>query len=87
MGYYIVEFEQYGKDRAKYGEKLLKQLASSINRRGLGERRLYEYRLTYQNPLERAFYEQETIRSCWTVTELDRQVSSLEETITEQEAK
>ena len=48
VGYYIVEFEQHGEDRAKYGEKLLKQLASSLNRRGLGERRLYEYRLTYQ---------------------------------------
>ena len=48
VGYYIVEFEQHGKDRAQYGEKLLKQLASSIDRRGLGERRLYEYRLTYQ---------------------------------------
>ena len=151
VGYYIVEFEQHGKDRAQYGEKLLKQLASSIDRRGLGERRLYEYRLTYQiypqlgsvvaeyiyknghdqnlrlptaklrgadlladgklrlptaefteeewqtpadrlfyrlsathlvllanvkDPLERAFYEQETIRGCWTVTELDRQMSS-----------
>ena len=151
VGYYIVEFEQHGEDRAKYGEKLLKQLAKSLNRRGLGERRLYEYRLTYQvypqlggvvaeyvfkngqdeilrlptaklqtadlltdeklrlptakftkeewqtpadslfyrlsathlvllanlkDPLKRAFYEQETIRGCWTVTELDRQVSS-----------
>lgn len=151
VGYYIVEFEQHGEDRAKYGEKLLKQLAKNLNRRGLGERRLYEYRLTYQvypqlgsavaeyvfknvqneilrlptaklqsvglltngklrlptaefateewqtpadrlfyrlsathlvllanlkDPLQRAFYEQETIRGCWTVTELDRQVSS-----------
>ena len=48
VGYYIVEFEQHGEDRAKYGEKLLKQLANSLNRRGLAERRLYEYRLTYQ---------------------------------------
>ena len=151
VGYYIVEFEQHGEDRAKYGENLLKKLAQSLNRRGLGERRLYEYRLTYQiypqlgsivldyvikngqdeilrlptaksddsislveklrsstaisvtpqeawqtaanslfyklsathliylsnidNDLKRAFYEQETIRGCWTVTELDRQVS------------
>lgn len=29
-----------------------------------------------KDPLKRAFYEQETIRGCWTVTELDRQVSS-----------
>ena len=48
IGYYIVEFEQKGEDRAKYGENLLKKLAQSLNRRGLGERRLYEYRLVYQ---------------------------------------
>ncbi|MBO4691363.1 MAG: DUF1016 family protein [Bacteroidales bacterium] len=48
VGYYIVEYEQSGKDRAKYGEKLLKQLAKKLNKRGLGERRLYEYRFTYQ---------------------------------------
>ena len=48
VGYYIVEFEQHGEDRAKYGDKLLKNLAKTLNRRGLGERRLYEYRLTYQ---------------------------------------
>lgn len=48
VGYYIVEFEQNGEDRAKYGDKLLKTLAQRLNRRGLGERRLYEYRLTYQ---------------------------------------
>jgi len=150
VGYYIVEFEQHGEDRAKYGEKLLKTLAKRLNRRGFGERRLYEFRLTYivypqigpvianyivnnnkddilrlptaklqlndnleeeklrlptaksdeewqtpaerlfyrlsathlvllsnlKDPLKRAFYEQETIRGCWTVTELDRQVSS-----------
>ena len=26
MGYYIVEFEQHGEDRAAYGEQLLKKL-------------------------------------------------------------
>ena len=29
-----------------------------------------------KDPLKRAFYEQETICGCWTVSELDRQVSS-----------
>ena len=29
-----------------------------------------------EDPLKRAFYEQETIRNCWTYKELDRQVSS-----------
>lgn len=151
VGFYIVEFEQHGEDRARYGENLLKNLAKRLNRRGLGERRLYEFRLTYiiypqigqvivdyiaknnrqdilrlptaklqivenlengnlrlltakshveewqtpadrlfnrlsathlvllsniKDPLKRAFYEQETIRGCWTVKELDRQMSS-----------
>ena len=154
VGFYIVEFEQHGEDRAKYGDNLLKKLAKTLNRRGLGERRLYEFRLTYnvypqlssvvadyvfksglqdilrlttaksenrgkdvveklrattaispastvepwqtpatqlfyklsathlvylsntKDPLKRAFYEQEAIRGCWTVKELDRQVSS-----------
>ena len=152
VGYYIVEFEQEGEDRANYGENLLKNIAKRLNRRGLGERRLYEFRLIYstypqigetiidyisrkqqgdilrlptaklqipdnqvneklrlstaksavepwQTPadwlfyrlsathlvylsniketLKRAFYEQEAIRGCWTIKELDRQVSSL----------
>lgn len=153
IGYYIVEYEQNGEDRAQYGEQLLKKLAKRIGRKGLGERRLYEFRQmysTYPNlamevvaylhngsdtnilrsataklqiesaeneklrlataklsesteawttppeklfyrlsathlillsgisePLKRAFYEQEAIKGCWTVKELDRQVSSL----------
>ena len=47
MGCYIVEFEQNGEDRAQYGEALLKNLAKRIHMRGLGERRLYEFRLMY----------------------------------------
>ena len=47
MEYYIVEYKQHGDDRAKYGEKLLKILAERLNKRGFGERRLYEFRLTY----------------------------------------
>ena len=154
--YYIVEFEQHGEDRAKYGEKLLNRLSKSINRKGFAPRRLREFRQFYlvypslgvevsnyiksnhvfllepdepsiwrmpsaklqlpdnqenekwrmpsakleewstptaklfnrlnyscllylsgiDDPLKRAFYEQETIRGCWTYTELDRQVSS-----------
>lgn len=155
VGYYIVEYEQHGEDRAKYGEKLINRLADEIKRRGFEPRslRLYRriylvypqlgpeigiylqknsievydaegnsiwqlpiaklqahdnqsdeiwqsaiakleewstpadrlfYRLNYtclayltsiDNPLKRAFYEQETIRGCWTQKELDRQVS------------
>lgn len=157
VGYYIVEFEQHGEDRAKYGDKLINRLAEKLDFKGFNPRRLREYRqfyLVYQslafevgkyignnsidalpsgekliwrsasaklqtadnhdneiwrtpsakleewctppdklfyrlnfstllylsgidNPLKRAFYEQETIRGCWTYRELDRQVSSL----------
>lgn len=156
VGYYIVEFEQHGEDRAKYGDNLINRLAERLNRRGFNPRRLRDYRHVYQvypilgevicnylqninigtpnsdntsiwlfptaklqltdnqqdaiwlsktaklekwatpsdklfyrlnytilsylatieNPLKRAFYEQETIRGCWTQKELDRQVSS-----------
>lgn len=48
IGYYIVEYEQHGEDRAQYGEALLKNLAKRINMRGLGERRLYEFRQMYK---------------------------------------
>ena len=34
------------------------------------------YLTSIDDPLKRAFYEQETIHGCWTYTELDRQVSS-----------
>ena len=156
VGYYIVEFEQNGEDRAKYGDKLINRLAKEINRKGFENRSLHMYRRIYlvypqlgsviesflqknnlllsdsgissilqsvtaklqntenqsdtilqsaiakleewstpadwlfyklnytslayltniEEPLKRAFYEQETIRGCWTVRELDRQVSS-----------
>ena len=39
IGYYIVEFEQHGEDRAVYGEKLLKKLESRIMGKGMNERR------------------------------------------------
>lgn len=153
IGWYIVEYEQNGEDRAQYGDALLKNLAKRIHARGLGERRLYEFRQLYktypqigeqvlsfvlkiseneilrlptaiseneaessilrsataisaplaleswqtptnklfnnlsathllylsniEEPLKRAFYEQKAITGCWTVKELDRQVSSL----------
>lgn len=35
IGYYIVEFEQHGKDRAEYGTQLLKNLEEQVNRKGL----------------------------------------------------
>ncbi|MDL2289844.1 PDDEXK nuclease domain-containing protein [Paludibacteraceae bacterium OttesenSCG-928-F17] len=35
VGYYIVEFEQNGEDRAKYGENLIGELASKLKAKGL----------------------------------------------------
>ena len=157
IGFYIVEYEQHGEDRAQYGENLLNSLSKRLNRKGMEPRRLREFRqfyLTYsklgvevgkylqrnsmffasfdiyqkwrlptailqitdnknnrilrlptaileewhtppdrlfnrlsashliylsniKDDLKRAFYEQEAIRGCWTIKELDRQVSSL----------
>ena len=34
IGYYIVEFEQKGKERAQYGDKLLKRLEDAVNQKG-----------------------------------------------------
>ena len=47
IGYYIVEYEQNGEDRAQYGENLLKTVAHRLKRNGLGGRRLYEFRQFY----------------------------------------
>ncbi|MEO6284742.1 MAG: DUF1016 N-terminal domain-containing protein [Dyadobacter sp.] len=40
IGFYIVEFEQNGEDRARYGEKLLQTLADSLNLESLSYRNL-----------------------------------------------
>lgn len=37
VGYYIVEYEQNGRDRAEYGDRLLKRLEEKIHCRGLNE--------------------------------------------------
>jgi hypothetical protein len=47
IGYYIVEFEQKGNDRAQYGEKLLKNLENRLNAKGMTERRFREFRQFY----------------------------------------
>lgn len=150
-GYYIVHYEQEGSDRARYGAKLLQNLAQKVNRRGLSYTDLKLYRqfflhylalgkpiynyllgnpsigqsliaqfnidskslplisqsltgqldssandimvpaeklfsnlsfthfvnlLPIENPLERTFYEIESIRSCWSARELKRQINS-----------
>lgn len=47
IGLYIVEFEQKGEDRAKYGGRLLPELAASVKIRGLSETNLKLCRLFY----------------------------------------
>ena len=49
IGFYIVEYEQHGSDRAKYGEKLLKRLAERVNKRGINETLLKASRAFYLN--------------------------------------
>lgn len=46
-GFYIVEYEQHGKDRAKYGDNLLKRLAERLNDKSFGLASLKSYRQFY----------------------------------------
>ncbi len=47
IGFYIVEFEQNGEDRAKYGEKLLQKVAERINSNSFSFRNLKLFRQFY----------------------------------------
>ena len=46
-GFYIVEYEQNGNDRAKYGDFLLQNLSKRLNEKGFGLTSLKNYRLFY----------------------------------------
>ncbi len=48
IGYYIVEYEQKGSDRAQYGASVLEHLASRLNRPSLSYRNLNVFRQFYQ---------------------------------------
>lgn len=51
IGMYLVEYEQKGQDRAQYGKKLLQKISANLRQtgmRGMGERRLREYRSFYE---------------------------------------
>lgn len=48
IGYYIVEFEQHGKDRAEYGTQLLKKLEESVDRKGLTRNTFQSSRVFYR---------------------------------------
>jgi predicted nuclease of restriction endonuclease-like (RecB) superfamily len=58
MGFYIVEFEQNGEDRAKYGARLIQSLAKSMSRSGLSSTTLKlskQFYLTYRRIGQQAF--------------------------------
>lgn len=48
IGFYIVEFEQNGEDRAKYGEKLLHEISKSIDIKGMSVTNLKIFRQFYR---------------------------------------
>lgn len=47
VGYYIVEYEQHGQDRAKYGDELLKKLSRRLDDKSFGLTNLKNFRLFY----------------------------------------
>lgn len=47
IGFYIVEYEHEGEDRAKYGETITKELAKRLNTKGLSARNLWLFRQLY----------------------------------------
>lgn len=103
IGQYIVEFEQGGVFKAKYGKALLENLSrdlSSLHGKGFSRSNLNYMRLIYQrypiceelphkltwthfcelvkidDPLERSFYEKQSILENWSTTDLIRQKKS-----------
>lgn len=48
IGFYIVEFEQNGKDRAEYGDRLIENIAAKLNHiKGIDKRSLFRFRQFY----------------------------------------
>ena len=103
IGQYIVEFEQEGSFKAKYGKALLENLSVDLSRihgKGFSRSNLNYMRLFYNrypiceelphklswthfcdlvkidDPLERSFYEKQTIIENWSTTDLKRQKKS-----------
>jgi predicted nuclease of restriction endonuclease-like (RecB) superfamily len=70
IGYYIVEFEQKGEDRAAYGEKLIRTLAKELNENSLSFTNLKMYRQFYQTYPQLAqeipaFFQKNNILPIW----------------------
>ena len=66
IGYYIVEFEQHGKDRAEYGTQLLKKLEEQVNRKDsmLLCSRLLETSTTYTHKWKGYSFQIKFIQRC-----------------------
>lgn len=48
IGFYIVEYEQQGEDRAEYGDRVMKELTSRLKHiKGISEPQLYRFREFY----------------------------------------
>lgn len=48
IGYYIVEFEQHGEDRAEYGQRLMDALSEKLKHiKGVDRRSLFRFRMFY----------------------------------------
>ena len=70
IGFYIVEFEQKGEDRAQYGEKLLETLAKELNEKSLSYGNIKMYRqfyLTYPQLAQvvPAFFQKNNLPPIW----------------------
>lgn len=59
IGFYIVNYEQHGEDRAAYGEKTLQTLSERLNKKSLSYRNLKLYRQFYLefNVLKKPVYD------------------------------
>ena len=59
IGFYIVNYEQHGEDRAAYGERIVRNLAERLNQKSLSYRNLMLYKQFYLefSVLEQPIYE------------------------------
>lgn len=59
IGFYIVNYEQHGEDRAAYGERIVRKLAERLNQKSLSYRNLMLYKQFYLefSVLEKPIYE------------------------------
>lgn len=82
IGCYIVEYEQKGSDRAKYGDRLLKRLEERVNTKGLNETLFRNARTFYQiYPQVSLLFEKSAMPSHKLITEIHPTMSDELETL------